>query len=89
MPFCKSQYVILAEHCSHECIYLAAEIIVLVTDVYMFNAAVGDKIHNLYHLCAVNLHRMWSKIYYSRLKCDIVVKMIVVYNAFLMLKKKY
>ena len=38
--YCKSQYVNLVEHCIHECIYLAAERILLVTNVYMFNAAV-------------------------------------------------
>ena len=94
--YCKSQYVNLVEHCIHECIYLAAERILLVTNVYMFNAAVfallcsldrtsqtlvllgeniaplnailGDEIHEFCHLCAVNLHRMWSKIYYCRFR---------------------
>ena len=85
---CKSQYVNLVEHCIHECIYLAAERMLLVTSVYMFNAAVfallccfdrtfqilvllGEnisEIHDFCHLCAVNLHRMWSKIYYSRFR---------------------
>ena len=89
--YCKSQYVNLVQHCIHECRYLDAERIMIVTNIQLFDAAVyfficrldktsqtlfllgennvqiseylGAEISRFYDLCAVCLHRMWSKIY--------------------------
>ena len=89
--YCKSQYVNLVQHCIHECRYIEAERIMMVTNIQLFDAAVyfficrldktsqtlfllgennvqiseylGAEISRFYDLCAVCLHRMWSKIY--------------------------
>ena len=93
--YCKSKYVNLVQHCIHECRYLDAERIMMVTNIQLFDAAVyfficrldktsktlfllgennvqiseylGAEFSRFYDLCAVSLHRMWSKIY-NRLK---------------------
>ena len=89
--YCKSEYVNLVQHCIHECRYLDAERIMMVTNIQLFDAAVyfficrldktsqtlfllgennvqiseylGGEISRFYDLCAVSLHRLWSKIY--------------------------